>query len=76
MRAVLKDALDLLFKYDASQDPRGLRLRAEAQHWVESDEARWPFAFVNVCAVLGLDPSCVRKAIARSLATRRARRER
>ncbi|HUE30100.1 MAG TPA: hypothetical protein VMR79_04455, partial [Verrucomicrobiae bacterium] len=52
MRAVLKDALALLFKYDAARDPRGRRLRAEAQLWIESDEASWPFSFVNVCEAL------------------------
>jgi len=74
MRALLKDALGVLFKYDAAEDGRGRRLRAEAQHWVESDDARWPFSFLNVCDALGLEPSCVRKGLARCLAAQRARR--
>ena len=73
MRAVLKDALAILFKYDATQDRRGQRLLAEAQHWIESDDADWPFSFVNVCDALGLDPSCVRERVARCRATQRAR---
>ena len=73
MRAVLKDALAVLFKYDATQDRRGQRLLAEAQHWLESDDAYWPFSFVNVCDALGLDPSCVRERVARYRAAQRAR---
>ena len=73
MRAVLKDALAVLFKYDATQDRRGQRLLAEAQHWLESDDAYWPFSFVNVCDALGLEPSCVRERVARYRAAQRAR---
>jgi len=74
MRAVLKDALAILFKYDATEDRRGRRLLAEAQHWVESDDAQSTFSFVNVCGALGLDPSCVRKGLARCLGAQRAQR--
>jgi len=74
MRAVLKDALAVLFKYEATQDRRGQRLLAEAQHWLESDDADWPFSFVNVCDALGLEPSCVRERVARCRAAQRAQR--
>ena len=73
MRAVLKDALAVLFKYDATQDRRGQRLLAEAQLWLESDDTDWPFSFVNVCDALGLEPSCVRERVARYRAAQRAR---
>ena len=73
MRAVLKDALAVLFKYDATQDRRGQRLLAEAQIWLESDDTDWPFSFVNVCDALGLEPSCVRERVARYRAAQRAR---
>ena len=72
-RAVLKDALTVLFKYDATQDRRGQRLLAEAQLWLESDDTDWPFSFVNVCDALGLEPSCVRERVARYRAAQRAR---
>ena len=74
MCAVLEDAFHTLFKYDASEDRRGCNLFAEAQSWVQSDDAGWPFAFLNVCEALGLDPSSVREGLARCLAARRARR--
>ena len=74
MRAVLKDALELLFKWDGTEDRRGGRLLAETQRWLGSDDTRWPFSFLNVCDALGLDPSCVQKGLARCLAARRAQR--
>jgi len=74
MRAVLKDALELLFKWDGTEDRRGRRLLAESQRWLGSDDTRWPFSFLNVCDALGLDPSCVQKRLARCLAARRAQR--
>jgi len=73
MRAVLKDALAVLFKYEGTQDRRGQRLLAETRHWLESDDADWPFSFVNVCDALGLEPSCVRERVARCRAAQRAR---
>ncbi len=73
MRAVLKDALAVLFKYEGTQDRRGQRLLAEARHWLESDDADWPFSFVNVCDALGLEPSCVRERVARCRAAQCAR---
>jgi hypothetical protein len=76
MRAVLKDALEVLVKHDGARDPRGRRLFAEAQRWVQSDDADWIFSFANVCDALALAPSCVRKALARCLAARRASRHR
>ena len=71
MRAVLVDALELLFKCEAAQDARGRRLFAETERWLASDDTRWPFSFLNVCDALGLVPSCVRKGVARCLAARR-----
>src|SRR5260221_9877416 len=59
MRAVLADALDCLH-LGAGSTTRTRRLAHEAQAWVHSNDERWPFAFVNVCCALGLDPAAVR----------------
>jgi hypothetical protein len=37
----------------------------EAEEWFLSDEAHWPFSFVSVCAVLGLEPESVRQRLKR-----------
>jgi hypothetical protein len=70
--AVLEQALvDLRGR--ASDDHTALReVRAawrarkarEAQAWVDSDNEAWPFSFVSLCHVLGLDPTAVREALA------------
>jgi hypothetical protein len=38
---------------------------AEAERWVASTATDWPFAFLNVCQALGLDPDYVRAGLAR-----------
>jgi len=66
--AVLADAVSCL----AGQGtPTYLRreLAAEARSWVAERDARRPFSFEHVCAVLDLDPEVVRS---RLLATARA----
>jgi len=65
MLAVLEDALATLRKYAGSRSLYGQRLYREAQRWFASNEASWPFAFVSVCDVLGIDPSRFRSGVAR-----------
>jgi len=37
--------------------------RKEAEQWVSSEDRSWPYAFVNVCGALGLDPESARECI-------------
>lgn len=37
--------------------------RDEAEAWMTMREQNWPFSFVNVCQLLGLEPSAVRQAL-------------
>lgn len=62
MRAVLDDAIRCF------QQPRGrkaVRLAHEAERWLFSDQTRWPFAFLNICAALGLDAAYLRRGLRR-----------
>ncbi len=63
LRAVLEDALQCLQSSHDRRTPRTLRLAQEAEAWLFSEEERWPFAFVNVCAALGLDPTAIRHTL-------------
>ena len=63
MRAVLADALLCIQKFAFSPRRRGQRLFREAEDWILADEYRWPFSFVNVCAVLGLDADYIRRLV-------------
>lgn len=63
MRAVLEDALLCLQGHFLSTGRRGRRLAQEAEAWFLSEDVHWPFAFVAICEVLGLEPQAVREAL-------------
>ncbi len=65
MQAVLADALCCFQKHAFSQRRAGQRLYREAKEWIFSDEQRWPFSFVNVCAALNLNPDYIRLLLER-----------
>ncbi|MBM4255715.1 MAG: hypothetical protein FJ147_07440 [Deltaproteobacteria bacterium] len=65
MRAILEDALLCVQGRFLSMGRRGRRLAQEAEAWVLSDDTHWPFAFVAICEVLGLEPAAVREAVQR-----------
>jgi hypothetical protein len=65
--AVLADAIATL---ERSCRPAGFHERgaeAETRRWMLSDDARWPFSFVNVCAVLGIDHRYLRRGLKQML---------
>lgn len=65
MRAVLNDALVCYRQRFLSHSRRAQRLAREAEEWLFCDDDHWPFSFVNVCAVLGIEPAALRRRIAR-----------
>jgi len=74
MRAVLEDALHCVAKQFSHPGRRPQRLAREAEAWFFADDEHWPFAFVNLCAVLGLDPGYVRRGLTRWRLQRRTAR--
>jgi hypothetical protein len=66
MVAVLEDAVSCL-----SMNPRECNLRQrkqyeEAKQWVSvEEESEWIFSFRNICEVLGMDPSYLRRGLTR-----------
>jgi len=40
------------------------RMAREARTWIDAEDGAWPYSFVNLCSVLGLDPDAVRAALA------------
>jgi hypothetical protein len=65
MRAVLEDAIGCFQKQMHDSGRRVQRLAREAEEWLFTDDHRWPFSFVNICAVLGLEPEYVRLGLKR-----------
>jgi hypothetical protein len=65
MHAVLEDAVHCFQNLSGAPGKRSQRLAKEAESWFFSDDTRWPFSFVNICAVLGLDPEYIRLGLQR-----------
>jgi hypothetical protein len=63
MLAVLEDAVWCIEKGRRRRRFHARRLAAEAAAWVRSDRRDWPFAFVNVCEVLGFDVDAFRERL-------------
>ncbi len=59
MYAVLEDAF-LWFHKQFEPEQRFVQRAREAEDWFFSDDFRWPFSFVSVCAALGLEPKYIR----------------
>jgi hypothetical protein len=57
LAAVFEDALRC-----AQRSSRGVthRQSAEAFEWIASEQRNWPFAFLNVCELLGVNAAAVR----------------
>lgn len=63
MQAVLDDALSCWQKQFVTDRRREQRFAHEAEQWFFSNNSSWPFAFVNICAALGLDPNYIRQGL-------------
>lgn len=63
MRAVLEDAIECFQKQALKSGRRAQRLAREAEEWLFKDDQLWPFSFLNVCHVLGLDPAYIRRGL-------------
>jgi hypothetical protein len=65
MLAVLEDAVGTFQKYTGAGNRRMRRLFLEAEEWFASNDTEWPFAFVNICHALGMDPEYMRGGLRR-----------
>ena len=69
--AILEDAVRSLSR----RDPSGPRRREfiEARDWLLDDDRAWPFAFRNVCDLLGVDAAALRGSVHDRLEPRKRR---
>jgi hypothetical protein len=65
MGAVLQDAINCFQRSAVSDKRRAQRLAREAEEWFFAKENGYVFSFVNICAVLGLDPGYIRLGLKR-----------
>ncbi len=61
--AVLEDAVACFQKHLGAEDRRNRKLYADAEAWLFSDDDSWPFAFVNVCEALDIQPPFLRRGL-------------
>jgi hypothetical protein len=65
MRAVMEDAVRCYQKQFVSTRRRAVRLAREAEAWFFSDDIEWPYAFLNLCVGLELNPEYIRRGLRR-----------
>lgn len=63
MLAVLDDAIECFQKYAGARARKRGRLFLEAEQWILERDGAWPFSFENICDVLNLDPSYIRRGL-------------
>ncbi len=61
--AVLQQAVADVARYAASGLRHHRRLSERALGWMALEDRTWPYSFVNLCAVFGLEPDTVRAAL-------------
>lgn len=70
MQAVLEDAIESFQKQFGTPRFREYRIAREAEQWFFTDDYQWPFSFVNICSVLGIDPEYIRRGLNKQKAER------
>ncbi len=65
MLAVIENAMGTYQKYAFARDRRGRGLIAEAAGWIRADDGSWPYSFINICHVLGLESAHLRSGLDR-----------
>ena len=65
MLAVLDDAIACFQKYVSAREGRRKNNVGETEEWFLEENSEWPFAFENICDVLGLDPHYLRQGLLR-----------
>ena len=77
MVAILEDAVSCLLTDLQGSNLRQRKQYEEAKAWVTTDEeSEWIFSFKNICEVLGMDPSYLRRGLIRPITGSRVRTSR
>jgi hypothetical protein len=67
LMAMLEDVVRIYGRAVSLHATARVRLDARAARaWVDADDPRFPFSFVNVCTALGLDPGAIRRELRRA----------
>jgi hypothetical protein len=61
--AVLEDAVDCYQKHAFARETKARQLFDDAAEWIASDDRHWPYSFVSICDILGLNPEYIRRGL-------------
>ena len=75
MLGVLEDAIATFQRTVSATNRAGRREFDEVRTWLASDDVGWPYAFLNICHVLGFEADYLRAGLGRWLAQATARSE-
>jgi len=70
MLAILSDAIECILKYCEEPIPLREKLFREAYDWLFEDDDKEPFAFLNLCETLNLNPSYLRRGLLQKMRER------
>lgn len=63
VQAILREAIRTYQKFALKKGNRAARLFREVDEWFSAEDRQWFFSFVNVCDVLGLEPTYIRTGL-------------
>lgn len=63
MLAVLEEAVATFQRHVDSKSRHGQRVFHEAEGWINSQDASWPFTFENICHALDINPEFLRHGL-------------
>jgi hypothetical protein len=61
--AVLQDAVDCYQKHLFGRDRKARQLFTDAEQWISSEDRSWPFSFENICDLLQINPTYLRRGL-------------
>ena len=61
--AMLEDAIHVYRAQAGATEAHKRKLFEEAEEWIESSDREWVFSFENVCDILGLEASYLRRGL-------------
>ena len=61
--AILQDAVECYQKHLYARDQKARQLFADAEEWIMSEEREYFFAFENVCELLEINPTFLRRGL-------------
>jgi hypothetical protein len=61
--ALLEDAVECYQKHLRARDEKARQLFLDAEEWISSDDRSWPFSFENVCDLLQINPTYLRRGL-------------